>query len=92
MNKILSFLKKSLNLLLGITNLQKVFLFLLMCNVLLGPKVLDELNLVNLWISGFRYEEFRWEHFFSIEHNLFYWLVNIILIAGCILFKKTNEN
>ena len=86
MNKILSFLKKSLNLLLGITNLQKVFLFLLMCNVLLGPKVLDELNLVNLWISGFRYEEFRW------EHNLFYWLVNIILIAGCILFKKTNEN
>ncbi len=75
-----------------LNNTQKVFLFLLICNVFLGPKVLDQLNLVNLWTSTWTYPQFRWENFFSIEHNLFYWLVNIILIAGCILFKKTNEN
>ena len=72
MNKILSFLKKSLNLLLGITNLQKFFLVFFVLHHFSEGR----------WVYLFR-KEWDYISFDDIERGVYY-----MCVIGFLVFNK----
>lgn len=67
---------------------QRIFLFLILCNIILGPKILDDFGFINvLTYDG----EVIWWRFFSFEWNFLWWAINLILIIGMLIFKKGNQ-
>ena len=70
---------------------EKIFLFLFILNVFLGPSIYQSLGLIDLaGVSIYGYEFFDWQLFFSIEDNLFWWVVNVVLIIGYFIFRKSS--
>jgi len=66
---------------------QRIFLFLILCNIILGPKILDDFGFINVLTYG----EVIWWRFFSFEWNFLWWAINLILIIGMLIFKKGNQ-
>ena len=71
---------------------QKIFLFLFILNIFLGPQIYQSLGLIDLMgtsIYGFDFVD--WSLFFSIEDNFFWWLVNFVLVLGYFIFRKNGK-
>ena len=66
---------------------QRIFLFLLITNIFLGPIILHDLRLISIFDI---YNEINWGWFFSFEDNYFYFALSLVLICGMLIFKKGN--
>ncbi len=69
----------------SLNNFQKVLFLLFLFNFFLGPLVLDELNLIDLYVNPGNPVSFF--ELFDFEESWFYWVLNILLIFGIYLFK-----
>ena len=69
----------------SLNNFQKVLFLLFLFNFFLGPLVLDELNLIDLYVNPGNTVSFF--ELFDFEESWFYWVLNILLIFGIYLFK-----
>ena len=72
----------------SLSKVKKIFLFLFIFNIFLGPFIYQSLGLIDLFgVSIYGFEFFDWTSFFSLEYNMFWWLVNIVLIFGYLIFR-----
>ena len=75
----------------NLKKIEKIFLFLFILNVFLGPSIYQSLGLIDLvGVSIYGYEFFDWLLFFSIEDSLFWWAVNVVLVIGYFIFRKSS--